>query len=99
MRPLLLPLMVIVSLAATACSALVQGGLPPLVTGCRASADCSVAGPQFVCVEGGCEILSCTCDDDCTAAGLRCHPFTTVSLSTGHQCLATDAGTPCGDGG
>ncbi len=95
MRSLPLPLILIASLAATACSALVQGGLPPLVTGCHSTSDCSVAGPQFVCVEGGCEILSCTCDHDCADAGLRCYPFTTVTTAPGYQCLKTDTGTPC----
>ena len=85
-------------LAASACSAEVVSGLPPLVDGCRSSADCSVAGPQFQCVEGGCMILSCACDADCATAGLRCYSATPDNGLQGNQCLDTTLGTPC-DGG
>ena len=94
-------LLVTTCFAMTACSAAVQGGLPPLVTGCQTTADCSIAGPQFQCVQGGCMTLGCNCDIDCADAGLRCYSAGPNNdlLPGANQCLATTLGTPCGDRG
>jgi hypothetical protein len=96
------PLILLIALAGPACSAEVQNGLPPLTTGCETTADCSIAGPQFACVAGGCMVLSCTCDRDCTAdTGLHCYSANQATNDLqGNQCLdiAASLGTPC-DGG
>jgi hypothetical protein len=75
-------------LCLAACSSAVSSGLPPLVTGCHTASDCSSAGPEFQCIDGGCMILACSCDSDCAAAGLLCYEH--------YLCLAVDAGSPCG---
>ncbi len=82
------------ALLGLACSAAVQAGLPPLTNGCQKAADCASAGAAYQCVDGGCQLLACTCDRGCPP-GLAC--FTQTSPYG--QCLATDAGTPCVDAG
>jgi hypothetical protein len=94
--PRLLLLMVVFALPA--CSALVRGGLPPLTNGCTVMSDCSVAGSQFVCADGGCMILGCNCDADCAPFRLHCYAAP-AGGNVVKECLDTSQGTPCGDGG
>ncbi len=81
---------------AAACTDVVQNGYPPLVTGCHTSADCSFAGPGFVCADGGCTEATCQCDGDCPK-GLGCYLAVTVV----GECVATFPLSPCSsqDGG
>jgi hypothetical protein len=92
-------LLLLVALALPACSALVQGGLPRPTPACNVTSDCSVAGSQFVCADGGCMILGCVCNTDCAPFGLNCYAAP-AGESFVMECLniAPDGGTPC-DGG
>jgi len=76
---------------ALGCSSSVVSGYPRLVTGCDGGADCAVAGPEFVCNAGACQIQACVCDDQCPAA-LACFfpPGNTVG-----ECLVTTPTRPC----
>jgi hypothetical protein len=64
-------LLAILAIQLFACSGSVTSGYPPLVTACKTAADCSAAGPQFVCSDGGCTVATCQCDQQCPA-GLGC---------------------------
>jgi hypothetical protein len=87
-------------LAGLACSALVQGGLPRPTPACNVKSDCSVAGSQFVCADGGCMILGCSCNTDCAPFGLNCYASNTGRLVKECLDIPADAGIlSCGDGG
>jgi hypothetical protein len=80
----------VLAFLAGSCSDGVEYGLPPLVAGCSTAADCSFAGPGFICVDGGCTTATCQCDEDCPK-GLGCY----LAVTAVGECVATFPLSPC----
>jgi hypothetical protein len=84
-----------------ACTDVVSSGYPPVVTACKVTSDCDVAGPEYVCDDGGCTVATCLCDEQCPDAGLGCELLgeTPLGVPVG-ECVASSSPlAPCADAG